>query len=58
MITKKTRRRDSGRYAHAHDRLCTCGHMLGMHTADATENEQPCLILDCPCEKFTPARKV
>lgn len=47
------RRKDSGRYAHALDRLCACGHTLGAHTAESTEDEQPCCI--CDCQKFQPS---
>ena len=52
------------------DRLCTCGHKLGVHTAARAKNsdgvyEQPCMAADeppydvehCDCDCFKPARK-
>lgn len=53
-------REDNGQFAAGFDRLCTCGHTLGMHTA-ARPHE--CIAsdfvatLDCDCTKFNRAVK-
>ena len=62
---KQNREVNSGRYAFDgnFDRLCTCGHTLGNHTAargrcpTTGKMEQPCMI-DCGCECmcFKPAK--
>lgn len=55
-----TRQRDAdGRYSIGKlDRRCTCGHVLGDHTAarDAKAKSQPCLEDGCNCDFFV-ARK-
>lgn len=58
-----SRAHDSGRYQHSSVlRLCTCGHPLGMHTAEGDRESRPCIVADftdeeCACEKFRPTRK-
>lgn len=37
------------------NRLCVCGHRLGVHTAAKYKSEQPCL--DCMCKSYKPTRK-
>lgn len=63
--TKKTRKRETdGKYAHEGnwDRLCVCGHTLGMHAAGSPAD---CLFYSfpenhgdpCRCPKFRLSRK-
>jgi len=48
----KRSKRD-GRYTFSDmEKVCGCGHTLGVHTADA-----PHECLECDCETFRPARK-
>jgi hypothetical protein len=64
----QNREKGTGRYAFDgdFDRLCTCGHRLGQHTADRGRDPetgkmmQPCIIGDdgrthCDCACFKPA---
>jgi hypothetical protein len=44
------------------DRLCRCGHRLGVHAAARVSGKQPCFcgddgLEDCDCQKFRPVRK-
>lgn len=64
MTTTKTtkREKDTGRYAPSTERVCACGHGLGLHTAARTAGEQPCLAwellgVECACDCFKAARK-
>lgn len=51
-----TRDKATGRYADTKfDKLCVCGHRLGVHTADKAGHVQPCG--DCDCECFVKATK-
>lgn len=59
------RKPDTGRYAYWNDfdRLCKCGHSLGVHIAggfecgtDAIGNNEP-EAAGCTCEKFRPSGK-
>ena len=55
--------RDSeGRYTYENrwERLCTCGHTLGNHTAVAPHTciEGDFSAVSCSCAKFRPSRKV
>lgn len=43
----------SGTYTFTPNRLCRCGHPLGIHTAERCRHEQPCLADGCVCESFT-----
>ena len=57
-----TNRNADGRYTYSRfDRLCTCGHTLGCHTADrdARARVQPCIDsgTDCDCEFFVAAKR-
>lgn len=65
-MSNDTQHRDraNGQYAHADfDRLCRCGHTLGVHTADRVAGVQECLNCDigdgtpCDCQSFRPAPK-
>jgi hypothetical protein len=52
--------RDSnGRYIYSGDweRLCVCGHTLGVHTAEAPQacGTYGTGLLDCDCRQFKPA---
>jgi len=60
------REEDTGRFAYhgGWDRLCICGHTLGVHSAAKTKDYHPCFNNDygedgedCDCEKFKPAKK-
>ena len=59
------RDRATGRYVDTmFDKPCTCGHTLGVHTADRRAGEQPCLVgqmgdggVPCDCDAFTKAKK-
>ncbi|HYE90076.1 MAG TPA: hypothetical protein VEA38_03605 [Terriglobales bacterium] len=64
-MAARTQPRDAqtGRYGFEGqwDRLCVCGHRLGVHTADAPHE---CMVRDfdktaapCDCMKFRPSRK-
>lgn len=62
---KEYREPGTGRYAYWNDfeRLCKCGHSLGVHIAggfecgaDAIGNKEPEAI-GCKCEKFRPSGK-
>lgn len=54
----------TGRYTWTVDRLCNCGHPLGVHTAARVKGEQPCMNgdphspgsdgQDCECTVFRP----
>ena len=47
----------TGRYTDTRfDKLCTCGHTLGNHTAEKVGNHQECLTDGCECECFTKVR--
>jgi hypothetical protein len=64
-MTERTRTPEDGRYTYSKlDRVCTCGHTLGVHTAARSRGSQPCLAYDegvaeepCDCDCFTPARR-
>jgi hypothetical protein len=53
-------REDNGRFAAGFERLCTCGHTLGVHAA---ANPRSCFAgdfdptVDCDCERFRAARR-
>ena len=58
----QSRYRDSGRYGYTNnfERLCVCGHTLGVHTAQAPHE---CIAQDfepqevpCQCQRFRPAK--
>ena len=58
---KRAREKASGRYGYEGqwDRLCRCGHTLGVHLAEAPH---PCAVADlkdesCDCERFKPAKE-
>jgi predicted DNA-binding WGR domain protein len=62
----EARERDkSGKYKHWDDwdRLCVCGHKLGVHAAEKVGNERPCFYGDehpdefCDCMLFKPAKR-
>lgn len=60
--SKQARDRGNGKYIHTMDALCTCGHELGLHTAEAFEGQRPCLAGDfghepCECESFKKAKR-
>ena len=69
--TNQNRERNGdGRYTYSRfDRLCTCGHTLGVHTAERVKTPegtmQPCIVHEefgwklfhCDCECFKPERK-
>lgn len=61
-MTKETQLRDSeGKYRHTYDKLCTCDHTNGMHTAERVKVDgvwyQECLECDCECFKKARAKK-
>lgn len=52
-------RDNTGRYKHTGgwERLCTCGHDLGVHSAEKVDGKRPCFSadftgVDCACECF------
>ena len=47
-----TERARDGRYTHALDRVCGCGHRKGQHTAISPHD-----CCECECEKFKAVRK-
>jgi hypothetical protein len=52
--------RDSaGRFIHwdRFERLCTCGHKLGIHTAAKVNGQRDCCEPNCPCLVFKPSRR-
>jgi hypothetical protein len=58
--TGHTRNRKTGQYSYSGDmtRLCTCGHTLGTHAAEAPHD---CFagddgVTSCDCGQFRPAR--
>jgi hypothetical protein len=56
-MTKQIAARDkaNGRYTDSRlDKLCSCGHTLGQHSAEKVGKEQPCHECDCNC--FTKKR--
>lgn len=58
-----TRDKGTGRYEleGKWDRLCKCGHKLGIHAAEVSCGMRPCFNGDtgepCDCEKFRAAPK-
>lgn len=54
MVNNTTNRdKSNGQYCDTRlDKVCTCGHTLGAHTADKRAGVQPCLADDCACECF------
>lgn len=62
MATRQPRERSTGRYGFdgQFDRVCTCGHTLGNHTAVAPHSciEGDFSDVSCDCAKFRPAKVV
>ena len=70
--TNESRQRDTGKYTYdKQQRLCTCGHPLGAHSAEHSSDSWPCFANDlgghstygveippCDCEFFTPTKPV
>jgi hypothetical protein len=55
---KTNRDRKTGKYTDTDlNKLCVCGHRLGVHTAAKVGNEQPCLDPYCHCECFRKAKR-
>ncbi len=72
MDNSNRSREDDGRFQAGFDRVCVCGHTLGVHTAarpheciahDFADSAglRPCVAgtagIICRCEKFKPARR-
>ena len=59
MDTTRNRTKRTGQYTYTggFDRLCRCGHTLGVHTADRAKidgvTHQPCGNCECQCFKPT-----
>jgi hypothetical protein len=65
LVHEANRNRHTGQYSYENkwDRLCVCGHTLGVHAADAPH---PCFNEDaglkgatgepCDCQRFKPVR--
>lgn len=60
-VVNRERDRSTGRYTYENrwERLCTCGHTLGHHTAEAPHVciEPDFSDIECACERFTPAKR-
>jgi hypothetical protein len=58
---RRARERATGRYGFEGDweRLCTCGHTLGHHLAEAPHGciESDFADVECDCERFRPAKR-
>lgn len=56
-MKQEARDKSSGRYTDSRlDKLCSCGHTLGQHSAEKAGKEQPCYADGCDCDCFTKKR--
>jgi hypothetical protein len=52
LSNPKSREKPTGRYAPDLSRICSCGHRLGQHIADAKVSEAECTVAGCDCLGF------
>ena len=55
--SKPARDKGNGQYVHTHfEAVCTCGHTLGRHSANAVAGVRECFADDCACMRYRKVR--